>query len=71
MSSIRAGNVAATESAARLLAKISVQSGQEGVARICEAIAADAQRGVLSRARVTQLVALGARAQASLATLSV
>jgi CheY-like chemotaxis protein len=66
VSSIRDGNVAATESAARLLARLSVQSGQDGVARICEAIAADAQRGVLSRARVTQLVALSAGAHPSL-----
>ncbi len=70
VSSIRDGNLAAAESAARLLARISVQSGHVGVARICEAIAADAQRGVLSRARVTQLVALSAGAHPGLAAIT-
>jgi CheY-like chemotaxis protein len=70
VSSIRDGDVAATGSAARLLAEISEEAGHEGVARICEAIAADAERGVLSRSRGTQLVALGAGAHAGIAALT-
>lgn len=69
VSSIHAGNVAATASAARLLAKASERAGQDGVARVCEAIAADAQRGVLARARIAQLVALSAGAHRSMAAL--
>jgi CheY-like chemotaxis protein len=69
VSSIHAGNLAATASAAYLLAKASERVGQDGVARVCEAIAADAQRGVLARARVTQLVALSAGAHRGIAAL--
>lgn len=69
VSSIQAGNVAATGSAALLLAKASERIGQDGVARVCEAIAADAQRGVLARARVTQLVALSAGVHRGIAAL--
>ena len=69
VSSIHAGNAAATASAARLLARVSERVGQDGVARVCEAIAADAQRGVLARARVTQLVALSAGAHRGIAAL--
>ncbi len=69
VSSLHAGNLAATGSAARLLARASERVGQDGVARICEAIAADAQRGVLSRARLTQLVALSAGAHRGIAAL--
>ena len=69
VSAIQAGNVAATGSAARLLAGASERVGQDGVARVCEAIAADAQRGVLARARVTQLVALRAGVHRGIAAL--
>ena len=69
VSSIHAGNLAATGSAALLLARTSEQVGQEGVARICEAIAADAQRGVLSRSRLNQLVALSAGSHRGFAAL--
>ncbi|MDK3258203.1 response regulator [Blastococcus capsensis] len=51
----RAGNATAVASAAQTLAGTSGQLGHPEVASVCQAIAADARRGVLAHARVTQL----------------
>ena len=69
-SSFHEGNAPATASAARLLARLSDDAGQEGVARICSAIAEDAERGVLNRASLTQLTALSAGAHPAVAALA-
>ena len=55
---IRTGNASAVASAAQTLAGTSGQLGHPEVASVCQAIAADARRGILAHARVAQLRAL-------------
>ena len=54
----RAGDATAVASAAQTLAGSSGQFGYPEVASLCQAIAADARRGVLAHSRVEQLQAL-------------
>ncbi|SFF79269.1 response regulator [Blastococcus tunisiensis] len=54
----RSGNAPAVASAAHTLAGTSGQFGHADVASICQAIAADARRGVMAHARVEELQAL-------------
>ena len=54
----RTGNASAVASAAQTLAGTSGQLGHPEVATVCQAIAADARRGVLAHSRVAQLHAL-------------
>jgi HPt (histidine-containing phosphotransfer) domain-containing protein len=54
-SSARSGDVAALASAAYTLAGTSGQLGHPEVASVCQAIAADARRGILAHARLVQL----------------
>jgi HPt (histidine-containing phosphotransfer) domain-containing protein len=51
----RAGNAHAVVSAAQTLAGTSGQFGHPEVASVCQAIAADARRGVMAHARVVEL----------------
>jgi DNA-binding response OmpR family regulator len=51
----RAGDATAVASAAQTLAGTSGQLGHPEVASVCQAIAADARRGVMAHARVAQL----------------
>ncbi|CCG02077.1 response regulator [Blastococcus saxobsidens] len=51
----RAGNATAVASAAQTLAGTSGQLGHPEVASVCQAIAADARRGVLAHSRVADL----------------
>lgn len=54
-SSTRAGNAPAVVSAAHTLAGTSGQLGHPDVASVCQAIAADARRGVMAHHRVVEL----------------
>jgi hypothetical protein len=54
----RAGNAPGLADAATVLAGTSGQLGHPAVAAVCQAIAADARRGVLAHARLVQLQAL-------------
>lgn len=54
----RNGDAPAVASAADTLAGTSGQLGHPDVARVCQAIAWDARRGVLAHARLAELVAL-------------
>ncbi len=54
-SGTRAGNAPAVVSAAHTLAGTSGQLGHPDVAAVCQAIAADARRGVMAHAKVVQL----------------
>ena len=54
-SGTRSGNAPAVVSAAHTLAGTSGQFGHPDVASICQAIAADARRGVMAHARVVEL----------------
>jgi CheY-like chemotaxis protein len=54
-SGTRSGNALAVVSAAHTLAGTSGQFGHPDVASICQAIAADARRGVMAHARVVEL----------------
>jgi CheY-like chemotaxis protein len=54
-SGARSGDVAALASAANTLAGTSGQLGHPEVASICQAIAADARRGILAHARLVEL----------------
>lgn len=56
--STRSGDTTAVASAAHTLAGTSGQLGHPEVASVCQAIAADARRGVLAHARVVHLQAL-------------
>jgi len=56
--STRSGDTTAVASAAHTLAGTSGQLGHPEVASVCQAIAADARRGVLTHARVVHLQAL-------------
>jgi HPt (histidine-containing phosphotransfer) domain-containing protein len=54
-SGTRSGNAPAVMSAAHTLAGTSGQLGHPDVAAVCQAIAADARRGVMAHARVVEL----------------
>jgi CheY-like chemotaxis protein len=54
-SSVRQGDPAAVAAAAQTLAGTSGQLGFPDVAEICQAIAADARRGILAHQRITEL----------------
>jgi CheY-like chemotaxis protein len=54
-SSVRQGDPAAVAAAAQTLAGTSSQLGHPDVAGICQAIAADARRGILAHQRITEL----------------
>jgi CheY-like chemotaxis protein len=54
-SSTRSGNAPAVVSAAHTLAGTSGQLGHPDVAAVCQAIAADARRGVMAHAKVVEL----------------
>jgi DNA-binding response OmpR family regulator len=57
-SGARSGNAPAVVSAAHTLAGTSGQLGHPDVAAVCQAIAADARRGVMAHAKVVELQAL-------------
>jgi CheY-like chemotaxis protein len=57
-SGTRSGNTAAVASAAYTLAGTSGQLGRPEVASVCQAIAADARRGVLAHSRLVELQSL-------------
>jgi HPt (histidine-containing phosphotransfer) domain-containing protein len=54
-SGARSGDTAALASAANTLAGTSGQLGHPEVASVCQAIAADARRGILAHSRLVQL----------------
>jgi CheY-like chemotaxis protein len=59
--SAQEGDAASVAATAQVLAGVSTEAGHAEVAWVCRSIAADAARGVLSHARLMQLVALSAR----------
>ena len=69
-SSVRQGDPAAVAAAAQTLAGTSGQLGHPDVAEICQAIAADARRGVLAHQLITELATAALAVETSAGRLS-